>query len=45
MIKPTKYTVIHDSLEAPKENLESLTYKLCHSYFNVASAISIPAPV
>ncbi len=45
MVKPTKYTVIHDSLGAPRENLELLTYKLCHSYFNVAGAISVPAPV
>ena len=22
-----------------------LTYKLCHTYFNVAGAISVPAPV
>jgi len=45
MVKPTKYTIIYDSLEAPRENLELLTYKLCHSYFNVAGPISVPAPV
>ena len=45
MVKPTKYNVIYDSLGAPRENLELLTYKLCHSYFNVTSAISVPAPV
>jgi aubergine len=45
MVKPTRYTIIHDSLGAPRENLELLTYKLCHSYFNVAGAISVPAPV
>ena len=45
MVKPTKYTVMYNSLSAPRENLELLTYKLCHSYFNVASAISVPAPV
>jgi aubergine-like protein len=45
MVKPTKYSIIHDSLGAPRENLELLTYKLCHSYFNVAGAIRVPAPV
>ena len=45
MVKPTRYTVVHDSLGAPREHLELLTYKLCHSYFNVAGAISVPAPV
>jgi hypothetical protein len=45
MVKPTRYTVAFDSLGAPKEHLELLTYKLCHSYFNVAGAISVPAPV
>ena len=45
MVKPTRYTVLYDSLGAPREHLELLTYKLCHSYFNVAGAISVPAPV
>jgi argonaute-like protein implicated in RNA metabolism and viral defense len=45
MVKPTRYTVYHDSLNAPKEHLELLTYKLCHSYFNVAGSIRVPSPV
>ena len=45
MTKPTRYTIFHDSLGAPQEHLELLTYKLCHSYFNVAGSISVPAPV
>ena len=45
MVKPTRYSILYDSLGAPIENLELLTYKLCHSYFNVAGAISVPAPV
>lgn len=45
MVKPTRYTIYHDSLGAPQEQIELLTYKLCHSYFNVAGSISVPAPV
>lgn len=45
MVKPTRYSIIYDSLGAPQEQLELLTFKLCHSYFNVAGAISVPAPV
>jgi aubergine-like protein len=45
MVKPTRYVVTHDSLGAPKEQLELLTYKLCHSYFNVAGGINVPAPL
>ena len=45
MTKPTRYTIAYDSLGAPQEYLELLTYKLCHSYFNVAGSISVPAPV
>ncbi|CDW87091.1 macronuclear development protein 1 [Stylonychia lemnae] len=47
MVKPTRYTIIHDSVlnNESTEEIELLTYKLCHTYFNVAGAISIPAPV
>ena len=45
MVKPTRYTIIYDSLNAPNDEIEMLTYKLCHSYFNVAGSISVPAPV
>lgn len=45
MVKPTRYMIFHDSLGTPQDQLELLTYKLCHSYFNVAGAISVPAPV
>ncbi len=45
MVKPTRYTIYYDSLGAQIDHYELLTYKLCHSYFNVAGSISVPAPV
>jgi hypothetical protein len=45
MPKPTRYVLLHDTLNVPQEQFELLTYKLCHSYFNVAGPISVPAPV
>lgn len=45
MVKPTRYIVTHDSLGVPKDQLELLTYKLCHSYYNYAGGISVPAPL
>ena len=47
MVKPTRYTVIHDSILGGEDPvaIELLSYKLCHAYFNVAGAISVPAPV
>nr|AEX87966.1 Otiwi4 [Sterkiella histriomuscorum] len=47
MVKPTRYTIIHDTIFNGQNTdmIEMLTYKLCHTYFNVAGSISIPAPV
>jgi len=45
MVKPTRYIVTHDSLGVPRDEIELLTYKLCHSYFNFAGGISVPAPL
>ena len=47
MVKPTRYTIVHDSVTDQKslDEIEQLSYKLCHSYFNVAGSISVPAPV
>ena len=45
MVKPTRYTVWYNSCESPLDLIEMLTYKLCHTYFNVAGSVSVPAPV
>ena len=42
---PSKYTVLHDSTEEPLRKLHQLSYKLCHSYFNIANPVKLPSPV
>ena len=45
MVKPVRYTIIYDSIEATLDMIELLTYKLCHTYFNVTGSIRLPAPI
>ena len=45
MVKPTRYTIVYDSIKAPMDHIEMFTYKLCHTYFNVSGSISVPAPI
>ena len=42
---PTHYTVVYDDVGAPAEQIISLTYKLCYTYYNVAGSIRVPAPI
>ena len=42
---PARYTVLHDSTEEPLYKLHQLSYKLCHSYFNIANSVKSPAPI
>ena len=37
--------VLHNSLSGSNEELHLLTYKLCHTYFNIPTATRQPAPV
>jgi len=40
---PTRFTVVHDDLQCSPDQLELLTFKLCHTYYNVSGAIKEPA--
>jgi len=42
---PARYTVLHDSTDEPLYKLHQLSYKLCHSYFNIANAVKSPSPI
>ncbi|XP_053375585.1 piwi-like protein 1 [Mercenaria mercenaria] len=43
-VSPTHYLVVHDTLRLAPTNLQKLTYKLCHVYFNWPGTIRVPAP-
>jgi hypothetical protein len=43
MSTPTRFTVLYDSIGASPDQIESLTYKLCHTYYNVSGAIKEPS--
>lgn len=43
--KPAKYTVLHDDIKLPVEELQSLCYNLCHTYVRCTRSVSLPAPV
>ena len=41
---PSRFLVIYDEVALPAHELQQLTYKLCHLYFNWAGTIRVPAP-
>ena len=41
----TKYTVLHDTINATPSHIHLLSYKLCHLYFNIANPIQLPSPI
>jgi len=43
MSTPTRFTVLYDSVGCSPDMIESLTYKLCHTYYNVSGAIKEPS--
>uniref|UniRef100_A0A4X1SML5 Piwi like RNA-mediated silencing 3 n=2 Tax=Sus scrofa TaxID=9823 RepID=A0A4X1SML5_PIG len=43
-VSPTHYNVIHDTLYLSPDAVQSLTYKLCHMYYNFSGVIRVPAP-
>lgn len=45
MTTPTRYTVVYDSIGASPHMIESLTYKLCFTYYNVSGAIKEPSVI
>ena len=45
MAAPTRCTVMHNSLTEPLSSVHLLTYKLCHTYFNIPTAMRVPSPI
>ena len=43
MSTPTRFTVLYDSVGTSPDQIEHLTYKLCHTYYNVSGAIKEPS--
>lgn len=43
MSTPTRFTVVYDTVGASPDQVELLTYKLCHTYYNVSGAIKEPS--
>ena len=43
-VSPTHYNVIYDTIGVGADQLQKLTYKLCHLYYNWAGTIRVPAP-
>lgn len=43
MSTPTRFTVLYDSIGTGPDQIEHLTYKLCHTYYNVSGAIKEPS--
>ena len=42
--KPSHYIVLHDENNLQPHQMQRLTYKFCHLYFNWAGTIRVPAP-
>lgn len=44
-VRPTHYRIIVNSSFLTRENLEEITYKLAHLYYNWTGTVAVPAPV
>ena len=43
-VTPTHFFVAYDTSSLTKEALETMTFALCHYYFNWAGPIKVPSP-
>lgn len=43
-VAPTSYNIIYDTLGLSPDQIQRLSYKLCHLYFNFSGQIRVPAP-
>lgn len=43
MTTPTRFSILFDTIGASPDQIQLLTFKLCHSYYNVSGAIKEPA--
>ncbi|XP_022162768.1 piwi-like protein Ago3 [Myzus persicae] len=44
-VSPTHYIVLKNGCNLSAENLQRLSYKLCHLYYNWCGTVKVPAPV
>ena len=45
VVSPTHYVVVYDEIREDPALIQSLTYKLCYTYYNVSGSIKVPSPV
>lgn len=43
-VAPTAYNVIEDSTGLDPNKMQTVTFKLCHMYFNFSGTVRVPAP-
>ncbi|XP_051691426.1 piwi-like protein 3 [Oryctolagus cuniculus] len=43
-VTPTHYNVIYDTVGLKPDEVQRLTYQLCHMYYNLPGIIRVPAP-
>lgn len=44
-VNPTHYIVLKNGCNLSVENVQRLSYKLCHLYYNWCGTVKVPAPV
>ncbi|KAL3288101.1 hypothetical protein HHI36_002551 [Cryptolaemus montrouzieri] len=43
-VTPTSFNVIDDNMGLSPDNMQKLTYKMCHLYYNWSGTVRVPAP-
>ena len=43
-VSPTHYIVVHDDSDWKVDNMQRLTYKMTHLYYNWPGTVRVPAP-
>ena len=43
-VTPAHYHILHDTIKLKRNQLQKLTYMLCHLYYNWPGTIRVPAP-
>ena len=43
-VSPAHYQVLYDTIKLKQQDLQKLTYMLCHLYYNWPGTIRVPAP-
>lgn len=42
-VAPTSYNIIHDTVSLSADQLQRLTFKMCHLYYNCSNPVRVPA--